>query len=65
MGNTRQIFVKKDLIQDIENIVNGIFSPLKGFFRKDDFWSVANDMRLSDDTPWSIPFAIPIESGNL
>ena len=59
-GYTRQIFVKKDLIQDIENIVNGTFSPLKGFLRKDDFWSVANDMRLSD-VPLGV-YLLPLRS---
>jgi sulfate adenylyltransferase len=49
---------------DLENIAHGVYSPLKGFLTSDDFQSVLDHMRLSDDTPWTIPIVLDVEEPN-
>jgi sulfate adenylyltransferase len=43
------IDVDDDLRNDIENIADGIFSPLDGFVEKDDFESILTSGRLKMD----------------
>lgn len=43
---------------DAENIAHGVYSPLEGFLSRNDFESVLDHMRLSDDIPWSIPIVL-------
>ncbi|MCP2519609.1 sulfate adenylyltransferase [SCandidatus Aminicenantes bacterium Aminicenantia_JdfR_composite] len=61
-----KIKINLELIRDIENIAKGVFSPLEGFLCKEDFNSVLNHMRLSNDLPWTIPivFDVPMEIAN-
>jgi sulfate adenylyltransferase len=33
---------------DLEMLLNGGFAPLEGFLNKEDYFSVLNDMRLSN-----------------
>ncbi len=47
-------------ICDLELILNGGFSPLKGFLNKKDYESVLKDTRLSDGTLWPIPINLDI-----
>ncbi|HJT10391.1 MAG TPA: sulfate adenylyltransferase [Candidatus Nitrosotalea sp.] len=49
------IQVNSDLASDIENIADGIFSPLEGFLLKQDFDKVITKGRLANDLPWTIP----------
>jgi sulfate adenylyltransferase len=44
----------------IFNIANSIFSPLEGFMNLTDYESVLENMRLADDTPWTIPLLLPV-----
>jgi len=44
----------------IFNISNGVFSPLSGFLNHQEYQSVLDDMRLTDDTPWTIPILLHI-----
>jgi sulfate adenylyltransferase len=56
--NTDGIFsieVTTDLRNDIENIANGIFSPLEGFMGRDDFESVVKSGHLKNGLAWTIP----------
>ena len=48
---------------DLELLVNGGFSPLKGFMAKADYESVCAEMRLADGTLWPVPitFDVPEE----
>jgi sulfate adenylyltransferase len=52
--------VTEDLAKDIENIAVGVFSPIEGFFGEDELKSVLNNMRLSNDTPWTIPILLDV-----
>ncbi len=45
---------------DLELILNGGFSPLKGFLNKKDYDSVVQNMRLADETLWPIPITLDI-----
>ena len=46
---------------DLEDIAYGAFSPLEGFLTQDDYIHVLEDMRLSDDTPWTIPIILDVD----
>ena len=47
-------------ICDLELLLNGAFSPLKGFMTKTDYNSVLETMRLSDGTLWPLPITLDI-----
>ncbi|MGD2114179.1 MAG: bifunctional sulfate adenylyltransferase/adenylylsulfate kinase [Acidobacteriota bacterium] len=47
-------------ICDLELILNGGFSPLRGFMSRDEFESVAKSMRLADGTLWPIPITLDV-----
>ncbi|ADG12675.1 sulfate adenylyltransferase [Methanocaldococcus infernus ME] len=47
---------------DIENIAYGVYSPLKGFLNNEDFQSVLDCMRLSNDIPWTIPIVLDLKN---
>lgn len=53
--------VDLDLANDIENISDGIFSPLEGFLVKEDFEKVIRSGRLASDLPWTIPIVLDID----
>jgi sulfate adenylyltransferase len=46
--------------QEVENIAQGVFSPLEGFLTKNDYESVLEHSRLSSDVPWTIPIILDI-----
>lgn len=46
--------------QDVINIANGRFSPLKGFMARNDFLKVVHDMTLEDGTVWSLPVILDV-----
>ncbi|MEZ5470143.1 MAG: bifunctional sulfate adenylyltransferase/adenylylsulfate kinase [Marinicella sp.] len=48
-------------ICDIELLLNGAFSPLKGFMNQADYQSVLKDMRLADGTLWSMPITLDVD----
>jgi len=56
--------VSVDLANDIENIADGIFSPLEGFLTEQDFESVINKGRLTNDIPWTIPIILDVDKPN-
>ena len=48
-------------ICDIELILNGAFSPLKGFMNQADYNAVLKDMRLADGTLWPMPITLDVD----
>jgi sulfate adenylyltransferase len=45
---------------DLELLMNGGFSPLTGFMRRNDYESVCQTMRLADGTLWPIPVTLDL-----
>jgi len=56
-----KIQVSKELVKTIENISDGVFSPLEGFLGEEDYLGVVHDMRLTNDIPWTIPILLDAE----
>ncbi|MDE1766109.1 MAG: sulfate adenylyltransferase [Thaumarchaeota archaeon] len=59
--NIFSVQVNADLASDIENIADGIFSPLEGFLLKEDFDKVTTKGRLANDLPWTIPIVLDVD----
>ncbi|MDD8031292.1 MAG: sulfate adenylyltransferase [Acidobacteriota bacterium] len=57
------IILGQELISDLENIATGVYSPLEGFLNQADFQSVLNQMRLTNDLPWTIPIVLDVDKG--
>ncbi|MEM4391405.1 MAG: sulfate adenylyltransferase [Candidatus Nitrosotenuis sp.] len=53
--------VSDDLANDVENIADGIFSPLEGFLLREDFESVVKNGRLANDLPWTVPIVLDVD----
>lgn len=53
--------ISPDVANDIENIADGIFSPLEGFLGEQDFESVVSKGRLADGTAWTIPIILDLD----
>ncbi len=49
-------------ICDLELLMNGGFSPLKGFMTEADYDGVVKDMRLADGTLWPMPIALDVSA---
>ena len=50
--------VSKELRNDIENIADGIFSPLEGFVGEGDFQSIVKRGRLNNGLAWTVPIIL-------
>ncbi len=52
--------VSDEVRKDFESIAYGIFSPLEGPLLRDDYLSVLERGRLSDDLPWTFPIVLDV-----
>jgi len=62
--NTSGLFsisISENLANDVENIADGIFSPLEGFLGKQDFENVVSKGRLSNGLAWTIPIVLDVD----
>ena len=50
---------------DIENICRGVFSPLEGFLDRNNYLSVLENKRLSNDIPWTIPIILDVSNQSI
>lgn len=55
------IKVDRDLVNDIENIADGIFSPLEGFMLDHDFADVLKHGRLANGIVWTVPIVLDVD----
>jgi sulfate adenylyltransferase len=53
--------VSNELRNDIENIADGIFSPLEGFVGEHDFESIVKTGRLKNGLAWTVPIILDID----
>jgi len=58
--NSKSLTLNDRHICDIEMLLNGGFSPLRGFLGQSDYESVVNNNRLSDGTVWPIPITLDV-----
>src|SRR6266487_7001980 len=47
-------------IRDLELLLSGGFSPLRGFMKRDDYERVCHEMRLSNGLVWPIPITLDV-----
>ena len=55
------IQVSGDLRNDIENIADGVFSPLEGFVDEQDFQSIVETGKLKSGLPWTVPIVLDVD----
>ncbi|MFW9879052.1 MAG: hypothetical protein ACFFG0_38725 [Candidatus Thorarchaeota archaeon] len=55
-----RILIDAEQTQEIENIAQGVFSPLEGFLSENEYGSVLEHSRLTNDIPWTIPIILSI-----
>ncbi|HEX2615513.1 MAG TPA: sulfate adenylyltransferase, partial [Nitrososphaera sp.] len=53
--------VSGDLRNDIENIADGVFSPLEGFIGEEDFQSIVKSGRLKNGLAWTVPIVLDVD----
>jgi sulfate adenylyltransferase len=61
INETLSVKVTDDLRNDIENIADGIFSPLEGFVGEDEFRSIVQFGRLKNGLAWTIPIILDVD----
>ena len=57
-----RVQLDKRAVSDLVMIAIGGFSPLHGFMEKDDYERVVEEMRLTNDLPWSVPVTLSVTS---
>lgn len=53
--------IAEDLANDVENIADGIFSPLEGFLGQQDFEDVVSKGRLANGLAWTVPTVLDVD----
>ncbi len=62
---TQTYEITTDQSEDVINIANGVFSPLKGFINRNDLDSIVAERRLENDVPWTIPIILDTDDKNI
>ncbi len=60
VSDLEAVILNKEQVKDVKNIAKGVYSPLEGFLKKEDFQRVVSEMRLSNGTVWPIPIVLDI-----
>jgi len=58
--NLQTVNLSRRSVSDLELLMNGAFSPLRGFMTHTDYESVLDRMRLQDETLWPLPVCLDI-----
>ena len=62
VSNFKELIVSEEVVREIKNIARGVYSPLKGPLKEEDFQRVVKEMRLKDGTVWPIPIVLDISA---
>ena len=58
------ISVSPSMADIVQNIGQGVLSPLRGFMTENETINVLDHMRLSTDVPWTIPIVLDVVQTN-
>jgi sulfate adenylyltransferase len=61
MDGMLTVSVTGDLRNDIENVADGVFSPLEGFVGEEDFQSIVTTGRLKNGLAWTVPIVFDVD----
>ncbi len=48
-------------LADLECIATGVYSPLTGFVDEEDYYSIVNELHLSNGLAWSVPVTLQVQ----
>ncbi|MBN2406707.1 MAG: sulfate adenylyltransferase [Elusimicrobia bacterium] len=65
VGKTKALDISDEDYMNLENIATGVYSPLEGFMRREDYESVIHNGRLADGAAWTIPILMHVDKGQL
>jgi len=54
------LVLDEEQVKDVKNIAKGVYSPLTGFLKRDDFERVVKEMCLVSGEVWPIPIVLNI-----
>lgn len=60
----RALRITPEQAREVENIAHGVYSPLEGFLRREEYESVLEHMRLPGDIPWTLPIVLDVDEGS-
>ncbi len=60
LSENSTVQISRETMVQMFNISTGVLSPLSGFMGKADYENVIDSMRLSNDTPWTIPVLLHV-----
>ena len=55
-----RLYLNEERAFEAYNLATGLYSPLEGFMGPEDLRRVVQDMRLSNDLPWTIPIILDV-----
>ena len=59
-GHLPKVAIGNRELSDLEMMAVGALSPLTGFTGEKDYWSVIDEMHLSNGLPWTIPVTLSL-----
>jgi sulfate adenylyltransferase len=59
-GHLPKVAIGNRELSDLEMMAVGALSPLTGFMGEKDYWSVIDEMHLSNGLPWTIPVTLSL-----
>ncbi len=57
----KKVIVSDEIMQEAQNIVDGVYAPLTGFVDENDFKSICDNMRLANGQVWAMPIILDID----
>jgi sulfate adenylyltransferase len=64
MRGLKKLSIDTEQAREVENITLGVYSPLQGFLRREEYESVLEHMRLPGDIPWTLPIVLDLPEGS-